>query len=146
MSTNSRAWCRSTDHWVMSPTGGSAAQHPAKATECSTQPRRFCSKGLHASYALTIAKASARTHGENAGLPDLACIRYVITFARHFRNRIAICMSALQHVIRSAHHFRDSIVVSISACHAEDPGSIPGHGNFVSSCMLSCCKSGIQEC
>ena len=25
-------------------------------------------------------------------------------------------------------HLRDSIVVSISACHAEDPGSIPGRG------------------
>ena len=25
---------------------------------------------------------------------------------------------------------RDSIVVSISACHAEDPGSIPGRGFF----------------
>ena len=25
---------------------------------------------------------------------------------------------------------RDSIVVSISACHAEDPGSIPGRGVF----------------
>ena len=26
--------------------------------------------------------------------------------------------------------FRDSIVVSISACHADDPGSIPGRGDF----------------
>jgi hypothetical protein len=26
--------------------------------------------------------------------------------------------------------FRDSIGVSISACHAEDPGSIPGRGGF----------------
>ena len=26
--------------------------------------------------------------------------------------------------------FRDSIVVSISACHADDPGSIPGRGVF----------------
>ena len=26
--------------------------------------------------------------------------------------------------------FRCSIVVSISACHAEDPGSIPGGGDF----------------
>ena len=25
---------------------------------------------------------------------------------------------------------RDSIVVSVSACHAEDPGSIPGRGVF----------------
>ena len=25
---------------------------------------------------------------------------------------------------------RDSIVVSISACHADDPGSIPGRGDF----------------
>lgn len=28
---------------------------------------------------------------------------------------------------------RDSIVVSISACHAEDPGSIPGRGTFAPS-------------
>ena len=27
--------------------------------------------------------------------------------------------------------FRGSIVVSISACHAEDPGSIPGRGVFL---------------
>ena len=26
---------------------------------------------------------------------------------------------------------RDSIVVSISACHADDPGSIPGRGVFL---------------
>ena len=26
------------------------------------------------------------------------------------------------------HHIRVSIVVSIPACHAGDPGSIPGHG------------------
>ena len=26
--------------------------------------------------------------------------------------------------------FRGSIVVSISACHAEDPGSIPGRGDL----------------
>ena len=26
--------------------------------------------------------------------------------------------------------FRDSIVVSISACHADDPGSIPGRGGY----------------
>ena len=30
---------------------------------------------------------------------------------------------------------RDSIVVSISACHADDPGSIPGRGVF---CFLAC--------
>ena len=28
------------------------------------------------------------------------------------------------------HYLRVSIVVSISACHADDPGSIPGRGNF----------------
>jgi hypothetical protein len=28
---------------------------------------------------------------------------------------------------------RDSIVVSISACHADDPGSIPGRGAFSSA-------------
>ena len=31
---------------------------------------------------------------------------------------------------RATDRFRDSIVVSISACHAEDPGSIPGCGIF----------------
>ena len=34
-------------------------------------------------------------------------------------------------------HIRCSIVVSISACHAEDPGSIPGGGvSFARSCIL----------
>ena len=32
--------------------------------------------------------------------------------------------------------FRDSIVVSISACHAEDPGSIPGRGSFCRTRVL----------
>ena len=32
---------------------------------------------------------------------------------------------------------RGSIVVSISACHAEDPGSIPGHGVADAEVMLS---------
>ena len=31
---------------------------------------------------------------------------------------------------------RDSIVVSISACHADDPGSIPGRGAFLLLLML----------
>ena len=31
---------------------------------------------------------------------------------------------------RHSRHVRDSIVVSISACHADDPGSIPGRGDF----------------
>ena len=31
---------------------------------------------------------------------------------------------------------RDSIVVSISACHAEDPGSIPGRGIYVVPSMI----------
>ena len=31
-----------------------------------------------------------------------------------------------------ANEFRDSIVVSISACHADDPGSIPGRGVIAS--------------
>ncbi len=30
--------------------------------------------------------------------------------------------------VSTSQHFRCSIVVSISACHAEDPGSIPGGG------------------
>ncbi len=30
----------------------------------------------------------------------------------------------------------DSIVVSISACHADDPGSIPGRGDFFLHCHL----------
>ena len=34
---------------------------------------------------------------------------------------------------------RDSIGVSISACHAEDPGSIPGRGVFL-------CVPGRQSC
>ena len=42
--------------------------------------------------------------------------------------------------------FRDNIMVSISACHAEDPGSIPGGGSFYHTrvfepTMLSATKS-----
>ena len=35
--------------------------------------------------------------------------------------------------------FRGSIVVSISACHAEDPGSIPGRGAFYVNALLYPC-------
>ena len=33
-----------------------------------------------------------------------------------------------QNLPSAQNHLRGSIVVSISACHAEDPGSIPGRG------------------
>ena len=35
-----------------------------------------------------------------------------------------------QKLHRHSRRVRDSIVVSISACHADDPGSIPGRGGF----------------
>ena len=44
-------------------------------------------------------------------------------------------MSRLLILLRKYLHFnsfRDSIVVSISACHADDPGSIPGRGVLLS--------------
>ena len=34
--------------------------------------------------------------------------------------------------------FRDSIVVSISACHADDPGSIPGRGVYFARFRPEC--------
>ena len=35
-------------------------------------------------------------------------------------------------IVKVTHVFiRVSIVVSISACHADDPGSIPGRGSFL---------------
>jgi hypothetical protein len=40
---------------------------------------------------------------------------------------------------------RDSIVVSISACHAEDPGSIPGRGNLLSSEHATCGRTATQS-
>ena len=39
------------------------------------------------------------------------------------------CFADVQKVEGSS--IRDSIVVSISACHADDPGSIPGRGVFL---------------
>ena len=40
------------------------------------------------------------------------------------------CYQGTEHKTKEMTHIkiRDSIVVSISACHAEDPGSIPGRG------------------
>ena len=37
-----------------------------------------------------------------------------------------------------SHQIRGSIVVSISACHAEDPGSIPGRGVFLCRTYCAC--------
>ena len=42
-------------------------------------------------------------------------------------------MLDLERKVLTLYQFRCSIVVSISACHAEDPGSIPGGG----VCVLS---------
>ena len=50
--------------------------------------------------------------------------------------------SAVESAFRSR-HVRCSIVVSISACHAEDPGSIPGGG--VSFHVLASCSLGKQN-
>ena len=42
---------------------------------------------------------------------------------------------------------RDSIVVSISACHAEDPGSIPGRGVYSSVWLLARSRAcSLQSC
>ena len=47
--------------------------------------------------------------------------------------------------------FRDSIVVSISACHADDPGSIPGRGDICHArcverlCVLSQFFLNVEE-
>jgi hypothetical protein len=38
------------------------------------------------------------------------------------------CFKDLLRCDQHIQHIRGSIVVSISACHAEDPGSIPGRG------------------
>ena len=40
----------------------------------------------------------------------------------------ALALDAHQWLLVSILQIRGSIVVSISACHAEDPGSIPGRG------------------
>ena len=43
------------------------------------------------------------------------------------------------------YQFRDSIVVSISACHADDPGSIPGRGAILSGMRRNKNLSGRVE-
>ena len=40
------------------------------------------------------------------------------------------CFNLIANMSCRSHQIRGSIVVSISACHAEDPGSIPGRGAF----------------
>ena len=45
------------------------------------------------------------------------------------------------HAVGLEYQVRDSIVVSISACHAEDPGSIPGRGNFCLAWLGASCPS-----
>ncbi len=50
--------------------------------------------------------------------------------------RSAIRNATMQKPLHRSSQFRDSIVVSISACHADDPGSIPGRGVlFVFACV-----------
>ena len=41
---------------------------------------------------------------------------------------------------------RSSIVVSISACHAEDPGSIPGGGDILGASRSLWCVETQQQC
>lgn len=49
-------------------------------------------------------------------------LNYLYYFS--FKKKNHICLKRLNKCIR------DSIVASISACHAEDPGSIPGLGDY----------------
>ena len=45
-------------------------------------------------------------------------------------DRGEVYLNVYDMVSASLHGFLGSIVVSISACHADDPGSIPGRGVF----------------
>ena len=61
--------------------------------------------------------------------------------------RLGVCTHGSPHRRRLAefqdvacHQIRGSIVVSISACHAEDPGSIPGRGVFPMHSSLQICQ------
>ena len=63
----------------------------------------------------------------SAGAPRLpnAAEKQGVLGAHRWRWQIVCALSA-----DTASRIRDSIVVSISACHAEDPGSIPGRGIY----------------
>ena len=56
-------------------------------------------------------------------------------------NRLIACDADTMYVVfcipLGLWHVRGSIVVSISACHAEDPGSIPGRGVYSSVWLLA---------
>ena len=65
-------------------------------------------------------KFSAIHHHAHVYLPSMAACQ------SRCRIVVSTCMASCQ--------IRCSIVVSISACHAEDPGSIPGGGAFAVVC------------
>ena len=87
------------------------------------------------------------THPEtNQGPPDLQSIalpteRLVIIIAKvssgfkTYENKNCFLFENNLRAVQSA--LRVSIVVSISACHADDPGSIPGRGMSTRICSVA---------
>ena len=63
---------------------------------------------------------------------SLTCLQTCKNCQQHPAKKIALCKLAHvdDHTCWGHGQIRGSIVVSISACHAEDPGSIPGRGVF----------------
>jgi hypothetical protein len=54
----------------------------------------------------------------------------IATFSRMSRAQKYSFRNVMKVFFSPSQQIRGSIVVSISACHAEDPGSIPGRGVF----------------
>jgi hypothetical protein len=96
--------------------------------EVAASPQFLCDASFICSFADEWALAQSRDQSAQSAdrrpwnQIDKSLSQCPIAAVRRFHSRLGTrASSRLQQV-------RDSIVVSISACHAEDPGSIPGRG------------------
>ena len=59
------------------------------------------------------------------------CLLYVMYFIQYFvMRKLKPLVNGLAGLKSFPHQIPDSTVVSIQACHAWDPGSIPGRGDY----------------
>ena len=81
---------------------------------------------------MRISSASVRDLSASVGLGQLLLIDLIIRLVSGSDSGVCTCIVLSMYVVSRKFNviIPDSIVVSIVACHAIDPGSIPGQGAF----------------
>ena len=80
---------------------------------------------------MSVARPDGRHRGASGEIaPQHSCVS-IVSYPGVFCPLLVHPRASLIFLVDGNTQIRGSIVVSISACHAEDPGSIPGRGDAV---------------